>query len=228
MGRKITYSRRKRDRECFNGIQFERPTLVENCECTEDDYECDYGFVRQDEMANSPCVPISQVNYSAPSVCPAGSTYTISSGYRKVSGDTCVGGVVHAPYIIPCPSTSFMSSAGVLTYIVIIAFVIALGVGAFYYKDQIRSIFQKLKGGVKYKKLGTGEAENDEELVFNPKDSQTPVSYTHLTLPTILLVQISVVAVSLKKKNRKTLKRRHINKHHCQQNWTYGQALQNT
>eukprot|EP00831_Metopus_contortus_P067697 TRINITY_DN60425_c0_g1_i1.p1 TRINITY_DN60425_c0_g1~~TRINITY_DN60425_c0_g1_i1.p1 ORF type:complete len:143 (-),score=37.48 TRINITY_DN60425_c0_g1_i1:40-468(-) len=27
-----------------------------------------------------------------------------------------------------------------------------------------------------------------------------PVSYTHLTLPTILLVQISVVAVSLKKK----------------------------
>eukprot|EP00831_Metopus_contortus_P063455 TRINITY_DN55967_c0_g1_i1.p2 TRINITY_DN55967_c0_g1~~TRINITY_DN55967_c0_g1_i1.p2 ORF type:complete len:132 (-),score=18.03 TRINITY_DN55967_c0_g1_i1:30-425(-) len=30
-----------------------------------------------------------------------------------------------------------------------------------------------------------------------------PVSYTHLTLPTILLVQISGVAVSLKKKNNK-------------------------
>eukprot|EP00831_Metopus_contortus_P001203 TRINITY_DN10436_c0_g1_i1.p2 TRINITY_DN10436_c0_g1~~TRINITY_DN10436_c0_g1_i1.p2 ORF type:complete len:225 (-),score=12.24 TRINITY_DN10436_c0_g1_i1:2-676(-) len=30
----------------------------------------------------------------------------------------------------------------------------------------------------------------------------TPVSYTHLTLPTILLVQISVVAVSLKKKKK--------------------------
>eukprot|EP00831_Metopus_contortus_P005147 TRINITY_DN11935_c0_g1_i2.p2 TRINITY_DN11935_c0_g1~~TRINITY_DN11935_c0_g1_i2.p2 ORF type:complete len:137 (+),score=25.72 TRINITY_DN11935_c0_g1_i2:57-467(+) len=30
----------------------------------------------------------------------------------------------------------------------------------------------------------------------------SPVSYTHLTLPTILLVQISVVAVSLKKKTR--------------------------
>eukprot|EP00831_Metopus_contortus_P016690 TRINITY_DN17036_c0_g2_i4.p1 TRINITY_DN17036_c0_g2~~TRINITY_DN17036_c0_g2_i4.p1 ORF type:complete len:134 (-),score=18.78 TRINITY_DN17036_c0_g2_i4:12-413(-) len=29
-----------------------------------------------------------------------------------------------------------------------------------------------------------------------------PVSYTHLTLPTILLVQISVVAVSLKKKKQ--------------------------
>eukprot|EP00831_Metopus_contortus_P076451 TRINITY_DN70587_c0_g1_i1.p2 TRINITY_DN70587_c0_g1~~TRINITY_DN70587_c0_g1_i1.p2 ORF type:complete len:149 (-),score=22.51 TRINITY_DN70587_c0_g1_i1:68-514(-) len=33
-----------------------------------------------------------------------------------------------------------------------------------------------------------------------------PVSYTHLTLPTILLVQISVVAVSLKK-NQKPMKR---------------------
>eukprot|EP00831_Metopus_contortus_P052659 TRINITY_DN44217_c0_g1_i1.p2 TRINITY_DN44217_c0_g1~~TRINITY_DN44217_c0_g1_i1.p2 ORF type:complete len:123 (-),score=48.89 TRINITY_DN44217_c0_g1_i1:23-391(-) len=32
-----------------------------------------------------------------------------------------------------------------------------------------------------------------------------PVSYTHLTLPTILLVQISVVAVSLKKKKKDLL-----------------------
>eukprot|EP00831_Metopus_contortus_P059350 TRINITY_DN5133_c0_g1_i1.p1 TRINITY_DN5133_c0_g1~~TRINITY_DN5133_c0_g1_i1.p1 ORF type:complete len:104 (+),score=22.73 TRINITY_DN5133_c0_g1_i1:379-690(+) len=31
-----------------------------------------------------------------------------------------------------------------------------------------------------------------------------PVSYTHLTLPTILLVQISVAAASIKKKKKKT------------------------
>eukprot|EP00825_Cyclidium_porcatum_P003545 TRINITY_DN11652_c0_g1_i1.p2 TRINITY_DN11652_c0_g1~~TRINITY_DN11652_c0_g1_i1.p2 ORF type:complete len:106 (-),score=8.78 TRINITY_DN11652_c0_g1_i1:63-380(-) len=41
----------------------------------------------------------------------------------------------------------------------------------------------------------------------DPKDidwlvSHVPVSYTHLTLPTICSVQISVVAVSLKKKTR--------------------------
>eukprot|EP00825_Cyclidium_porcatum_P040550 TRINITY_DN514_c0_g1_i4.p2 TRINITY_DN514_c0_g1~~TRINITY_DN514_c0_g1_i4.p2 ORF type:complete len:198 (-),score=-16.86 TRINITY_DN514_c0_g1_i4:24-617(-) len=35
-----------------------------------------------------------------------------------------------------------------------------------------------------------------------------PVSYTHLTLPTICSVQISVVAVSLKKKKKKKEKRR--------------------
>eukprot|EP00831_Metopus_contortus_P034480 TRINITY_DN27483_c0_g1_i1.p1 TRINITY_DN27483_c0_g1~~TRINITY_DN27483_c0_g1_i1.p1 ORF type:complete len:128 (-),score=27.79 TRINITY_DN27483_c0_g1_i1:36-419(-) len=37
---------------------------------------------------------------------------------------------------------------------------------------------------------------------LNLSQSSTPVSYTHLTLPTILLVQISVVAVSLKKKKK--------------------------
>eukprot|EP00831_Metopus_contortus_P081843 TRINITY_DN8708_c0_g1_i5.p1 TRINITY_DN8708_c0_g1~~TRINITY_DN8708_c0_g1_i5.p1 ORF type:complete len:120 (-),score=34.09 TRINITY_DN8708_c0_g1_i5:19-378(-) len=46
----------------------------------------------------------------------------------------------------------------------------------------------------------------DPEIVISapiPEKKQvisSPVSYTHLTLPTILLVQISVVAVSLKKK----------------------------
>eukprot|EP00831_Metopus_contortus_P021321 TRINITY_DN19511_c0_g1_i1.p1 TRINITY_DN19511_c0_g1~~TRINITY_DN19511_c0_g1_i1.p1 ORF type:complete len:124 (+),score=24.61 TRINITY_DN19511_c0_g1_i1:110-481(+) len=37
------------------------------------------------------------------------------------------------------------------------------------------------------------------------EDTRISVSYTHLTLPTILLVQISVVAVSLKKKRIKII-----------------------
>eukprot|EP00831_Metopus_contortus_P010974 TRINITY_DN14318_c0_g1_i1.p4 TRINITY_DN14318_c0_g1~~TRINITY_DN14318_c0_g1_i1.p4 ORF type:complete len:105 (+),score=27.23 TRINITY_DN14318_c0_g1_i1:157-471(+) len=42
-------------------------------------------------------------------------------------------------------------------------------------------------------------------LLKNPRlESLDPVSYTHLTLPTILLVQISVVAASLKKKTHDT------------------------
>eukprot|EP00831_Metopus_contortus_P080392 TRINITY_DN8222_c0_g1_i3.p1 TRINITY_DN8222_c0_g1~~TRINITY_DN8222_c0_g1_i3.p1 ORF type:complete len:474 (-),score=108.97 TRINITY_DN8222_c0_g1_i3:43-1464(-) len=40
-------------------------------------------------------------------------------------------------------------------------------------------------------------------LCMPKNQSFTSVSYTHLTLPTILLVQISVVAVSLKKKKKK-------------------------
>eukprot|EP00831_Metopus_contortus_P065876 TRINITY_DN58805_c0_g1_i1.p1 TRINITY_DN58805_c0_g1~~TRINITY_DN58805_c0_g1_i1.p1 ORF type:complete len:100 (+),score=31.40 TRINITY_DN58805_c0_g1_i1:187-486(+) len=43
--------------------------------------------------------------------------------------------------------------------------------------------------------FSVSEADNEKEFTLRA------VSYTHLTLPTILLVQISVVAVSLKKKN---------------------------
>eukprot|EP00831_Metopus_contortus_P037905 TRINITY_DN29854_c0_g1_i1.p1 TRINITY_DN29854_c0_g1~~TRINITY_DN29854_c0_g1_i1.p1 ORF type:complete len:167 (+),score=45.43 TRINITY_DN29854_c0_g1_i1:76-576(+) len=47
--------------------------------------------------------------------------------------------------------------------------------------------------------------QEEEEYVYQAIKLATtfiPVSYTHLTLPTILLVQISVVAVSLKKKQK--------------------------
>eukprot|EP00831_Metopus_contortus_P051950 TRINITY_DN43609_c0_g1_i1.p1 TRINITY_DN43609_c0_g1~~TRINITY_DN43609_c0_g1_i1.p1 ORF type:complete len:100 (+),score=25.78 TRINITY_DN43609_c0_g1_i1:152-451(+) len=57
------------------------------------------------------------------------------------------------------------------------------------------------------KNLKTVEKEQkefaDHHLKFGPESDKScciPVSYTHLTLPTILLVQISVGAVSLKKK----------------------------
>eukprot|EP00825_Cyclidium_porcatum_P037618 TRINITY_DN4189_c0_g1_i1.p2 TRINITY_DN4189_c0_g1~~TRINITY_DN4189_c0_g1_i1.p2 ORF type:complete len:118 (-),score=22.54 TRINITY_DN4189_c0_g1_i1:2-355(-) len=47
----------------------------------------------------------------------------------------------------------------------------------------------------------------DFHVELFPLHSPLPVSYTHLTLPTICSVQISVVAVSLKKKKKKNAKR---------------------
>eukprot|EP00831_Metopus_contortus_P001882 TRINITY_DN10688_c0_g1_i15.p2 TRINITY_DN10688_c0_g1~~TRINITY_DN10688_c0_g1_i15.p2 ORF type:complete len:157 (-),score=28.08 TRINITY_DN10688_c0_g1_i15:83-553(-) len=53
------------------------------------------------------------------------------------------------------------------------------------------------------------QEQNNQSLFHNSStklpmySALIPVSYTHLTLPTILLVQISVVAVSLKKKKNK-------------------------
>ncbi len=46
LGRSITYTRRKREAKCFNPEQWERVKYVKNCECTEEDWECDEGFVR--------------------------------------------------------------------------------------------------------------------------------------------------------------------------------------
>eukprot|EP00831_Metopus_contortus_P040859 TRINITY_DN32008_c0_g1_i1.p1 TRINITY_DN32008_c0_g1~~TRINITY_DN32008_c0_g1_i1.p1 ORF type:complete len:128 (+),score=23.80 TRINITY_DN32008_c0_g1_i1:224-607(+) len=45
------------------------------------------------------------------------------------------------------------------------------------------------------------------------EDAYKTVSYTHLTLPTILLVQISVVAVTLKKKTIKKTRGQRTNRH---------------
>eukprot|EP00831_Metopus_contortus_P015789 TRINITY_DN16568_c0_g1_i2.p1 TRINITY_DN16568_c0_g1~~TRINITY_DN16568_c0_g1_i2.p1 ORF type:complete len:145 (-),score=57.89 TRINITY_DN16568_c0_g1_i2:7-441(-) len=47
-----------------------------------------------------------------------------------------------------------------------------------------------------------GRKDEGSALEEEKKSQLTSVSYTHLTLPTILLVQISVVAVSLKKKKK--------------------------
>eukprot|EP00831_Metopus_contortus_P058452 TRINITY_DN505_c0_g1_i2.p3 TRINITY_DN505_c0_g1~~TRINITY_DN505_c0_g1_i2.p3 ORF type:complete len:110 (-),score=13.08 TRINITY_DN505_c0_g1_i2:37-366(-) len=45
-------------------------------------------------------------------------------------------------------------------------------------------------------------------ITYRHRTNIISVSYTHLTLPTILLVQISVVAVSLKKKKKKKKKKK--------------------
>eukprot|EP00831_Metopus_contortus_P063244 TRINITY_DN5566_c0_g2_i1.p1 TRINITY_DN5566_c0_g2~~TRINITY_DN5566_c0_g2_i1.p1 ORF type:complete len:266 (-),score=54.49 TRINITY_DN5566_c0_g2_i1:23-820(-) len=79
-----------------------------------------------------------------------------------------------------------------------------------------------ITGPTKITAIGSDEALKNFKLsvemplnITQKTNEEKPVSYTHLTLPTILLVQISVVAVSLKKKkqnarlvNHKLLKER--------------------
>lgn len=39
LGHQVSYTRRKRDRACFNGEEYERAEFVKNCLCTEEDWE---------------------------------------------------------------------------------------------------------------------------------------------------------------------------------------------
>ena len=41
------YTRRRPTSECFNGEQYERKVIKNPCECTEEDYECEFGFRRK-------------------------------------------------------------------------------------------------------------------------------------------------------------------------------------
>ncbi|KAK4688992.1 hypothetical protein P7C73_g1101, partial [Tremellales sp. Uapishka_1] len=86
MGHKQWYQRRKLDAKCYVGHKFEDPVgFEENCACTDDDYECDFNYVRQDGV----CVA------TGPEAVPAGTCvrqddqYLGSSGYRKIPGNTC-------------------------------------------------------------------------------------------------------------------------------------------
>ena len=47
LGRETQYYRRIQDRDCFIGEKLVQPREVtRNCSCTEEDFECDFNFVR--------------------------------------------------------------------------------------------------------------------------------------------------------------------------------------
>ena len=80
LGRKIFYSKRKRESQCFNGEEFERKTFVHNCQCTEEDWECDLDSFR---TGDGPCVPFDKISedekYKVPEICDK--FYYVSQGY---------------------------------------------------------------------------------------------------------------------------------------------------
>lgn len=102
LGQQLTYTRRKRTSQCFNGEQFERPVVKKTCLCTREDYVCDAGFSR--ELGSTDCVFNAELMPPrlVPAICTG--TYPVSA-YRKVPGDVCSGGW-DAPELmeLPCPS----------------------------------------------------------------------------------------------------------------------------
>jgi len=122
LGRKITYVRRKRDSECYTGTEYNLNKSIENCKCTEEDYECDFGFIRR--SSNSPCTATISINYNAPEDCVPGKYYTVTKGYRKIVGDSCEDGVNHDPDTIPCPSSALFNDS-VATILILLALIFA-------------------------------------------------------------------------------------------------------
>ncbi|KAI8333656.1 hypothetical protein BC941DRAFT_473408 [Chlamydoabsidia padenii] len=90
MGHEQMFYRRKADRDCYVGRDFEEPELeMKNCPCTNADYECDYNFSRDN---NGKCKRDQNDNLT-PNQCKSSSdTYEASSGYRLIPGNTCIPG----------------------------------------------------------------------------------------------------------------------------------------
>ena len=126
MGMKTVVVRRKREIECFNQIDVEIRKNVEQCQCSDEDYECDVNYSRP--APNEPCTYIGNENQSERNKPPAKCVgyYTISKGYRKIPGNSCVGGLKYDPIIIPCLSSGIFGSLGLFLFLVLFAVLIVL------------------------------------------------------------------------------------------------------
>lgn len=91
MGRKEFYTRRKADTDCFIQSNFEDPEPeFEVCECTDEDFECDFNFIKEGDT----CVLAPGASMIVPEgKCkdPEG-TFMGSSGFRLIPGDACKRG----------------------------------------------------------------------------------------------------------------------------------------
>ena len=110
LGRKTSYVRRKPEMECYNGMEIDRIVKIELCECSIQDYECDFGYWKK--QVNGLCEPIStrlfQVNYTKE--CYEGGNheyYLLTLGYRKILGNICRGGSRYDPMLVKCPKYIF-------------------------------------------------------------------------------------------------------------------------
>ncbi|KAL8723989.1 MAG: hypothetical protein Q9166_008192 [cf. Caloplaca sp. 2 TL-2023] len=92
MGRKQSYTRRKPNADCFiREKKFkEIEPDFEKCKCTQEDYECDYNFVRSkngEKCDRDGPLPDPK------GACKGGAKkYKASSGFRKIPGNGCEGG----------------------------------------------------------------------------------------------------------------------------------------
>ena len=104
LGQRYEYKRRKNNICCYNGFGYNPLLNISKCECTVNDFRCDYGFKR--ENLGSLCVPTSFAVLSPPVNCPEGGNYIKSKGYVKVNGDKCEGGVEDdiRPVTVQCPA----------------------------------------------------------------------------------------------------------------------------
>lgn len=90
LGHKQWYKRRKPDAACYVGNKFDEEIgHEEDCACADEDFECDFNYV----LADGECVSKGLETVPAGSCTREGQTYMGSSGYRKIPGDTCKGGL---------------------------------------------------------------------------------------------------------------------------------------
>ncbi|KAI0404482.1 hypothetical protein F4802DRAFT_230783 [Xylaria palmicola] len=106
-GHKNWYLRKKKDKKCYNDRNLHQVYKSETCECTRQDYECDYNYELD---AHNYCTLVEGLRPKDPEqVCrddPEAIEYTESTGLRRIPLSTCKGGNFDPDNVFkvhPCP-----------------------------------------------------------------------------------------------------------------------------
>ncbi|CAJ0932136.1 unnamed protein product [Ranitomeya imitator] len=92
LGYKEHYQRLKKLSMCQNGRDYLVSRESVNCNCTLDDYMCDFGYFRKEN--ESTCVEQPELQGHELDLCINGEEEKLTTnGYRKIPGDKCIGGI---------------------------------------------------------------------------------------------------------------------------------------
>ncbi|XP_041839240.1 VPS10 domain-containing receptor SorCS1 isoform X3 [Melanotaenia boesemani] len=91
MGVKRIYRKLKPTSRCVMGKTYSVTMTSGPCDCTEADFECDYGYERRSDGKCSPAFWFHTSSMSRS--CTTGMTFLNSTGYRKVVSNNCTAGV---------------------------------------------------------------------------------------------------------------------------------------
>lgn len=106
MGSSQHYRRRKAKADCFIDADFKDPKpIYEPCECVEADFECDFNFRRSEDRKE--CIPTDAITVPKDVCKNPEDTFKSSSGWRKIPGNHCKGGVnLEKEVDRPCSDTA--------------------------------------------------------------------------------------------------------------------------
>ncbi|KAF7668792.1 hypothetical protein LDENG_00287140 [Lucifuga dentata] len=149
LGYKEKFLRLRKDSVCVNGRDYQINTQPTPCLCTFDDFLCDFGYYREEN--STVCVEQPDLKGKVLEFCLQGKEEKlVTSGYRKIPGDKCEGGVnperteidlskrCVSDQLLPEEQTETHSSRTVLIVItVIIVFLLSVAAGVVFVKKYV-------------------------------------------------------------------------------------------
>ncbi|KAM7377629.1 hypothetical protein PAMA_014099 [Pampus argenteus] len=93
MGQERTFRKRKDTAFCIKGKSYTSALTAKPCQCSEKDFNCDYGFERSHTEGDRCFSDFWHDPDSPPDDCHQGQTFESSTGYRKVISNVCEGGL---------------------------------------------------------------------------------------------------------------------------------------